>query len=70
MKTPKDRSTYPELLTGGESRQLIGFTAAVWMELLETEQLPKPVRVSGRLKWRKGELLAWVKQLRHVELCG
>lgn len=59
---------YPELMTGAEARRYLGMIAPVWLELLETEQLPKPVRVHNRLKWRKTDLMAWVKGCEQVEL--
>ena len=59
---------YPELLTGAESRQFLGMIPAIWMELLETEQLPKPVRIAGRLKWRKQDLAAWLESRETVEI--
>jgi len=59
---------YPELLTGAESRQFLGIIPAIWMELLETEQLPKPVRIANRLKWRKQDLVAWLVSREPVEI--
>ena len=56
-------SNLPELLTGGESRQLAGMRAWQWMEFLEQGKLPDPVKVDGRFKWRKSDILKWVAQL-------
>ncbi len=58
----------PELLLGGEARQLAGVTTAVWLELLETGKLPQPVQVGGRYKWRKTDILDWIESLNSVDL--
>jgi predicted DNA-binding transcriptional regulator AlpA len=62
------KTDYPELLTGSESRQFLGMIPAIWMELLETEQLPKPVRIAGRLKWRRRDLVTWLQRREPVEI--
>ncbi|PAY16656.1 hypothetical protein CKO51_25435 [Rhodopirellula sp. SM50] len=59
-------SSLPELLTGGQARQLAGISVVIWMELLETDRLPKPVRVAGRFKWRKSDVLDWINNLESV----
>ncbi|WP_417740410.1 helix-turn-helix transcriptional regulator [Rosistilla oblonga] len=55
-----------ELLTGAEVRQLVGVSAPIWMELIETQQVPNPVDVGGRLKWRRGDILEWVSSMQAV----
>ncbi|QDV11255.1 hypothetical protein CA51_11160 [Rosistilla oblonga] len=55
-----------ELLTGAEVRQLVGVSAPIWMELIETQRVPHPVDVGGRLKWRRSDILEWVSSMKAV----
>ena len=57
----KDSTQFPELLSGQEARELIGITWPVWEALLEGGELPKPVDVANRIKWRRDDLIEWVK---------
>ena len=68
VKSKMSNSELPELLTGTESRQLAGMPAVTWLELLETGQLPKPVRVGGRFKWRRADILQWVRELKQRDV--
>ncbi|TWT91657.1 helix-turn-helix domain-containing protein [Neorhodopirellula pilleata] len=53
-----------ELLTGAEARRLSGVPTPTWLELLETGQLPDPVRVAGRYMWRREDILRWVREMK------
>lgn len=66
MSKRLDSASLPELLTGGQARQLAGISVVIWMELLETDRLPKPVRVADRFKWRKSDVLNWINDLETV----
>lgn len=63
----------PELLSGSEARRYLGMIPAVWLELLETEQLPRPVRIHigpdfCRHKWRKADLDRWIASRELAEM--
>lgn len=58
---------HPELMTGVEARRYLGMIPAVWMELLESEQLPRPVRIDRRLMWRRADLDQWIQSREPVE---
>lgn len=63
-------SEFPELMTGVQARQFIGLTTTVWLEFLETDRLPKPVKVGTRFMWRKCDLSKWVRELKPAGMLG
>jgi len=62
------RDEFPELLSGGESQRLAGLTPGLWAELFESQRLPRPVDVAGRLKWRKSDIVEWIANLEPAQV--
>lgn len=57
-----------ELLTGCDARQLAGLPTATWLELIETGQIPKPVRIGERFMWRRADVLRWIREMKACEV--
>ncbi len=62
------RNQSPELLTGCEARKLAGLPTATWLELIETGQLPKPVRIGARYMWRRADVIQWIREMKSCEV--
>jgi len=49
----------PLLLTARQSAALCGVSKATWDRLNAASKVPAPVRLGGRVLWRRTELEAW-----------
>jgi predicted DNA-binding transcriptional regulator AlpA len=50
----------PELLTARQAAALCSLSPASWHRLHSAGRCPAPVRLSGSVRWRRAELLAWI----------
>ena len=50
-----------ELLTGVEAAKLVGVSRATWYNWIAAGYAPQCIRVGARGRWRKTELLGWIK---------
>lgn len=64
----ENASSFPELLTGAEARKLAGISTCIWLEMLETDMVPKPVKCGPRFKWRRADILSWIASMDTVGL--
>lgn len=55
----RQREPEPELLNAAEAARLCGVAEASWYRLRSAGKTPAPVRLSGSVRWRRRELLAW-----------
>lgn len=56
----RSRSVDPELLPARDAARLAGVSTASWHRLCAAGKAPAPVRLSGAVRWRRAELLAWI----------
>lgn len=63
MKNGEDHRRAPDsplLLTAEETANLLGISVRHLYQLHSSGRLPRPVRLGRSVRWRSGELKAWV----------
>lgn len=48
------------LVSAAEAARLCGLGRTAWYGLLSSGRCPAPVRLGGRVLWRRDELAAWI----------
>jgi predicted DNA-binding transcriptional regulator AlpA len=49
----------PELLGRQEAADFCGVSRSAWERYSAAGRIPRPIRLAGRVLWRRTELLAW-----------
>jgi excisionase family DNA binding protein len=48
------------MVSAAEAARLCGIGRTAWYSLLSSGRCPAPVRLGGRVLWRRDELAAWI----------